>query len=265
MEYLGIILSKTKYKDRHLICKLLLKSDIKVPVIFYGGQGGGKKIKVDSLDIGQVIRFTANRSSSDIKTNLLTTSQWAAEWMHESIQNFHKAYFQLCLYSELIEKLVLEDEHNDANSNSEVFSLFSNAIFYLDDFCKKNDPDFFNDTLKKQLGIFLAKLTFISGVYPLVNNCIRCDLQFNDSQPSKSFSFDQNGFVCSSCFTSGDGYLDTRAKVRNLYISTKNIFFKNYNQANNFDDSSLKTILLYLLQQFQISKESMKTLNFIFR
>lgn len=61
----GILLSKLPYKDRHLICHMLLRSGKKVGVIFYGGAGGGKKMKSTNLELGHMIKVELKHSNKN--------------------------------------------------------------------------------------------------------------------------------------------------------------------------------------------------------
>ena len=81
----GILIRKIPYQDRHIIGTLLLRSGRKVSVLFYGGQGGGKKLKSSTLELGHMLRVELGRSKST--SDLYRAKEWSPIWIHEKIAN----------------------------------------------------------------------------------------------------------------------------------------------------------------------------------
>ena len=114
----GILLSKTPFQERHIIGKLLLTSGERANVVFYGGKGGGKKQKPSTLEIGTCldvkIKFGGKRSS-----DLLNAISWKSIWFYENLRLNYEAYYLLCFYAELCQKLSTElDVDNYKNMES---------------------------------------------------------------------------------------------------------------------------------------------------
>ena len=103
----GILLSKTPFQDRHVIGKILLSSGELANIIFYGGKGGGKKQKPSTLELGNCLEVkikTSGRRTSD----LLTATSWKSIWFYENLRLNHEAYYLLCFYVELCQKLATD-------------------------------------------------------------------------------------------------------------------------------------------------------------
>ena len=69
----GILVRKTPFQDRHLIGDLVLRSGKKQGVLFFGGMGGGKKIKPNNLEIGKLYKITFQNPP---KGDLIQTKEW---------------------------------------------------------------------------------------------------------------------------------------------------------------------------------------------
>ena len=64
----GILIRKTPFQERHVMGNVLLRNGKSLSVLFYGGQGGGKKSKPSTLELGHLFSITASpgKNYSDI-------------------------------------------------------------------------------------------------------------------------------------------------------------------------------------------------------
>lgn len=193
----GILIRKTPYQDRHLIGDLLLRSGRKVAIIFYGGQGGGKKQKSTVLELGHLIRCELGHSRST--QQLQSAKEWKANWVHQNIRLNHQAFYLMCAYSEIIQKLVQEESLHDQNQRFDqgeegLFKVLSNGLYFLDERCGSEtfDP-------KSEFIIFLGKLLIELGVFPVRESCVFCEIPLKDVNDVHLMA-DQGGFSCGDCF-----------------------------------------------------------------
>jgi len=135
----GIILSKAPFQDRHLICRVLLRSGKIVPVVFYGGSGGGKKNKGSTLEFGYMmkIELAHSKKSSDI----YNAKEWLPIWSHQNIRLDHRAFSLLCFYLECAAKFSQEANLHESSEEFDhqsigLFRAISSSIFYLDEMIK---------------------------------------------------------------------------------------------------------------------------------
>jgi len=94
----GILVRKTPFQDRHLIGDLILRNGKKQGVLFFGGQGGGKKLKPNNLEIGKLYQVSYK---SPIKGELVQTKEWKVKWSHEKIRYDYWRFVLLSLICEI--------------------------------------------------------------------------------------------------------------------------------------------------------------------
>lgn len=188
----GLLISKFPYKDRHLIGRLLLREGKIVPVIFYGGQGGGKKKRSSTLELGYMLQveLSVSKSTSDI----YHAKEWTPKWTPENIRLNHKAFYLMCLYLEMIQKLApegdLHDKFHDDDQGHNLFVVLSNALFYLEKMLKEKN---FNS--QNHLLIFMGKLLIDQGVFPQRDFCTLTDRPLQ-SESLLHLVADHGGFAC---------------------------------------------------------------------
>ena len=128
----GILVRKTPFQDRHLIGDLILRNGKKQGVLFFGGLGGGKKVKPNNLEIGKLYEVTFK---SPTKSDLIQTKEWKIKWSHETIRYDYKRFVLLSFICELatLTTLANEDLTDDSDKQYQgIFSVLSNGIFYLE-------------------------------------------------------------------------------------------------------------------------------------
>lgn len=256
----GLLLSKVPLQDRHIIGKLLLRNGKYVSVLFYGGQGGGKKQKSSTLEIGHMLKVELAYSRST--TDLYKSKEWSALWFHKKIRENYKAFYLMCLFVEVTSKLSLEenlhDEHRDSDlSLVGLFRVLSNALTFLDK--KLISPDFnhYNHFL-----LFLGKLLIEQGVFPQRKLCQFCDTEL---APLKKMSLviDKGGFSCASCVA--ESHLGGRFLWQ--FLGDASLTKYQEFQFNSFCDEHPETLsnalFQYFLFQFQIDRGSFKSLPMV--
>ncbi len=252
----GLILNKLPYKDSHLICKILTRQGYKDSVLFYGGQGGGKKNKPSQLEVGTLISFTP--ASSKRYSNLSSCKDFKVQWRHESLKNHFRAFFLLNFFVELLDKISVESYDEENLGEEKYFNLLSNAIFYLEDSVKKESFQ-----LNQHLALFLGKLILHNGIYPGYQNCSFCGVGLKPANVS-ALDFSQGGFSCKSCQEDKLALRETRNSLWEYFATIKNVSYKNYLDVENHPLEALKQVLVYFLGQFQIGPHELKSSSFIF-
>jgi recombinational DNA repair protein (RecF pathway) len=161
----GIILSKTPYQDRHLICSLLLRSGRKISVMFYGGQSGGKKAKVTGLELGHLVEVAFSYSRGN---ELYRANSWLVKWQHGKIRYNYHAFSLMCFYLELASHMAqVDDLHDDLGDvDIGIFRAISNALFHLETAVEQEK---FN--LGSELILFFCKILFEQGIFPQLDYC----------------------------------------------------------------------------------------------
>ena len=121
----GLILSKTPYGDRHLICRLLLRNGRKISAIFYGGQGGGKNQKGSLIEAGYMLKLELKRGSGKSEESVYSVKEFSPIWQHKKIRENFNAYYLLCFFVEITEKISQrEDLKADFSISESVYSPF---------------------------------------------------------------------------------------------------------------------------------------------
>ncbi len=193
----GIVIHKTPYKERDLICNLLLRSGKTLSVYFYGGQGGGKSQKGSILDLGAMVTVTLAPRKKKLETEVQIAKEYNLIWASRKIRDDFQAFYLSTFYFEYLGKIAISENIDDvhATDHEGLFNVLSNALFYLDSSVSKGE---FN--LHVQLFMFLSKLTVQLGINPDTDSCLFCA---TDLEKQNMFAFDaQNGgFICADCLS----------------------------------------------------------------
>jgi DNA repair protein RecO len=191
----GLIISKTPYEERHIIANVLLRNGRKVTVIFYGGRGGGTKQKSSIIELGFMLAIELNNSKKN--TDIYTAKEWNIIWHHNFIRNNHQAFYLMCFYLEVMNKISppenLFEFHLADQEMVGLFATLSNSLFLLEK--SLGEKDFFPHSHSV---IFFIKLFLHTGIYPEREQCTLCghNLQeFNDMYLLP----DEGGFACPTC------------------------------------------------------------------
>lgn len=161
----GLIISKTPYQDRHLICSLLLRSGRKISIMFYGGQSGGKKAKVTGLELGHMVEVALSYSRG---SELYRANSWLVKWQHEKIRYNYQAFSLLCFYLELASQMAQIDDLHDELGDTDIgiFRAVSNALFHLETAVNEDKFD-----MASEIMLFFCKILFEQGIFPQLDLC----------------------------------------------------------------------------------------------
>ena len=150
----GIVLHKTLYKEKDLIAHLLLRSGDTLTVYFYGGKGGGKKLKGSIVEMGFMLGVYLQKATRKLESQIQVAKEYELKWHPKYIRENYQAFCLASFYLELIAKISSEAHIDDVHSinNEGLFKVLSNALFYLDEAVGKKSFD-----LHQHLFIFFAK------------------------------------------------------------------------------------------------------------
>jgi DNA repair protein RecO len=255
----GLILNKTDFQERHLICSVLLRTGKKVSILFYGGQGGGKKIKPTQLEIGAMleIELSVSKRTSDVHR----AKEWKTLWKAQRIRTNHKAFILLCAICEIVSKIIGEEDlhHDELTQEHEgIFRVVSNALFYLE---KSLELEQFN--LHKEFTIFLGKLLGEQGVFPQRENCCLCGLELCEESIS-TLSLEHGGFTCSACSPRKADF----SAINDLWFILGPIGSQKYPELIplKLENNGVSRHLMdYFLYQFHLEASSFKSLSMVFQ
>lgn len=261
----GIVIHKTPYKERDLICQVLLRSGKTLPVYFYGGRGGGKKSKGSFLEIGFMLKLELREQRKNLDTAIFIAKEYSLIWGSNKIRENYSALCLLSFYLEFISKIALSEDlksqHGDEFEG--LFKVCSNAIFFLDQSLEKSDYHMSN-----HLFIFLSKLILELGVLPDTDHCIFCDIEF-DSSTMALFVPTEGGFSCLNCNTKRDEFLSDNQALKNSYQSDRALrllmkkalgtSYKNYYELEGVKFSQAESEFNYLNYQFGFAEKNFKT------
>lgn len=261
----GVILSKTPYQDRHLICRVLLRNGEKISAIFYGGQGGGKKQKSSLLEVGYLIKMELTRAKTNAQ--IFSIKEWSLLWHHDEIRKNHRAFYVLCFFLELSDKLVVDanlfegNYENEINSES-IFKVLSNAIFHLEKRVHLGKLDFQVDVF-----VFLSKILIQEGIFPERNHCVLSGENLKEVMQLVLLD-EQGGFADSSCVNEDmhDSRLST-IQATELWHLLCRVALSKYTQINDFENVEKifsSRLIDYLFYQVNFEKREFKTLSLLF-
>lgn len=259
----GILLSKIPNGERHLIGSVLLRNGKKVSVLFYGGRGGGKKQKDSILEVGHMLSVDLVPAKRGVE--LYKAREWKGLWLHNHIRLNFQAFHLLCFFVEVASKIAREDHlhdpHRDFDENErEIFTIVSNALFYLD----KNLANGVFDRSRDAL-IFLVKLGLVMGVSPSRDYC-----QLSDSplgQEDMVLSSAQGGFVSMHALSEEERRLAATGDGRELWKLIGLIASAKYVDIAPFKLSHqglARQIFQYVCYQFGWSESDFKTGSLVF-
>lgn len=258
----GILIRKIPYQDRHIIGTLLLRTGRKVSVLFYGGQGGGKKLKSSTLELGFMLKIELGRSKST--SELYRAKEWTPLWIHKGIRLNYKAFCVMCLMLEIMEHMAThEDLHDDLQGSDTtmvgLFRVLSNALVHLDHRVKLKTFDRFSE-----LTIFLGKLLIEQGVFPERNACVFCDQDLSHASLIYLVT-DHGGFGCAECVGHLEAaMLSSAPEGRELWEVLGVIANEKYQKLidlklEHFEVA--KILLDYFFYQFQMGPGQLKGLS----
>jgi recombinational DNA repair protein (RecF pathway) len=260
----GIVLSKAPFQERHLICRILLRSGKIVPVVFYGGSGGGKKNKGSTLEFGYMMKIELGNSKKN--SELYNAKEWVPVWSHKNIRLNHRGFSLLCFYLECALKFGQETnlhEESEAYDDQSVglFRAISSSVFYLDQVLESDNFHF-----NWNLITFISKLIAELGIYP---DRTRCILSGEGLCGSEELALIPNhgGFALISQMNKDEAREYNGETGRLLWNVLGEACSKKYQELEiqpQIDLNASKFLFHYLGYQFQLQESDFKTINMIF-
>jgi recombinational DNA repair protein (RecF pathway) len=250
----GLILSKTPYQERHLVGKLLLRSGKRVSVMFYGGQGGGKKMKVSGLELGHLIKLELAQGKRN--QEMYSCKEWSVGWAHENIRTQHIAFWTMCFFLELVQLLSPEDGLHDSHRESDVsgrglYAVLSNALAHMDKSLSDNEFDHLTEIM-----IFLGKILIEQGIFPERTHCALSGEEIRSGEALVLFS--ERGAFAKSHYAGSDQM--SGSELWNLLGVIANQKYHQIKVLNVSGAGVIHAVLDYLCYQLQFQKKQFKTL-----
>ncbi len=255
----GLVISKIPYKERDLIVKLILRNGLMASFYLYGGQGGGKYNKPLIFDVGVMMQVKIKESKSFRKdgSDLMQIDESKIIWSPKSIRHHFQAFYLMCLFFEMVQKFAITfklGESDFTDDQDGIFSVLSNALFYIDESVAKNQfiPE-------QHSLLFLVKLLFHLGIMPNLNVCSFC------STPLENFShvslMIENGqFSCSLCAMGEND--------KNLFVKLKRSFqtkYQDYIQLEQVNFNDVDKLIKYFCHHFNLRPIELKSYSLLFK
>lgn len=265
MKVEGIVIQKTPFKDRDLICHLLLRSGKTLPVYFYGGRGGGKKSKGSIIETGFMLRVELQRQKKSIDSTMHIAKEYSLIWSSDYIRNNYKAHYLQSFYLEMIGKITVGEDLQEAivDEHDGLFNVLSNAMFFLDKSLGQKDFELYSHLL-----LFLTKLTVQLGITPDIDHCLYCQKELLDRDMCLFLSH-EGGFSCHECQTQKDEFLSdnrllleefqTSGVYRTMLKLGFKLHFKDYLKISNINQSLVSMSFNYINYQFEFKSDQFKT------
>lgn len=265
MQIEGIVIQKTPFKERDVICQLLLRSGKSLSVYIYGGRGGGKNSKGSIVEIGFMLRIELQRQKKSLDTPMPIAKEYNLIWKSDHIRNNYQALCLQSFYFELIKKITVDDDLEEGilEEHEGLFNVLSNALFFLEKSLSIN-----NFNLSQQLFLFLSKIMVQLGVNPDTENCLYCHNELKRNEFCL-FVIHEGGFSCHECQTQKDEFLSENTGLRQEFQNStlyrellKKAFRLNYKSYQELDEVDRTYNLMsfnYLNFQFEFKADQYKT------
>jgi len=259
MTFEGIVIHKVPYKERDLIVKLLLRNGLTGSFYIYGGQGGGKNHKPTIFELGSMIRIMIKDQRAKIdSSDLMISAEHTRIWEPQSVRHDVRAYYLVCLYFELIQKFSQPFQQGTSdyqnNDNEGVFSVVSNALFYIEDSLTKNQFE-----AQQQLTLFMVKLLFHLGIMPDTDNCSYCQSELLDMD-AVVFMPANGQFACQQC-SPGDNEKGFLLRIKKGY-QTK---YQDYSGFLGTTFPECDKLIQYFCHQFHLRPVELKSYKLLFK
>jgi DNA repair protein RecO len=259
MVFEGIVVGKVPFKERDLIVKLLLRNGHLASVYVFGGQGGGKKQRPAVYDLGVMMKVTVKdrRARGAEVSELMHAEESQKVWEPLHVRHDYRAFYLSCLYLELVQKFALtfHPEHEAHSDHDGVFTVLSNALYYLDDSVSKQVF-----LAEQQLGLFLVKLLYHLGIMPETDNCSYCGTDLFESV-GVSFLIDQGNFACHSCAPTEHDEKGLLYRIKKSYQT----HFRDYSSVDGANFREVDKILQYFCHHFHLRPMELKSYSVLFK
>lgn len=260
MVFEGIVVNKVAYKDRDLIAKVLLRSGTLGSFYIYGGQGGGKSQKPTMFEFGSMMKLNIKEAKTKKLdgAELFTVSEYIRTWEPQQLRYNIQAFYLCCLYFEIIQKAALpltsEEDYSSSQETEGIFSVLSNALFYLDDSLKKQkfDP-------AAHLSLFMVKLLFHLGIMPDTGSCSYCGADLLESS-GVIFQADQGQFACHHC-VSGESQKGLLLRVKKAYQTR----YQDYAALEGYIFNECDKLIQFFCHHFHLRPLELKSYSLLFK
>lgn len=248
MLFEGLTIQKIPYKERDLIVKLVLRNGTMASFYIYGGQGGGKHHKPAAFELGCMMKILVKEKSQKVEgSELMIAAEHQKLWEPIHLRHDVRAFYLACLYFEITQKVSIGE-------NEGLFSVLSNALFYLDDSLAKK-----NFLPEQHLGLFMVKLIFHLGIMPDIESCSTCGTDLN-TVTGATFMFASGQFACLQCMAA-ENEMGLRLRI-SQGIQTK---FQNYTEFSGARFSECDKLIQYFCHQFHLKPVDLKSYALLFR
>lgn len=259
----GILINKTPYKERDIICHMLLRSGRTLALYVYGGQGGGKKSKGSILELGHMLACELSPRRKNLDSEIQIVKEYKLLWNPNHIRNDFKAFYLMSFFLEFIGKISVEEDLDlPANEHEGLFNVLSNALFYMDKACEQKQFDSYI-----HLFIFLAKLSIQLGITPDTESCLFCGVGLQENMCL--FTPQDGGFACSDCSSSKDVFLSENRLLLEEYQSSNTLRqslelsfrmpYKEFEKIKNLPPGLVFALFQYINYQFGFSTDQFKS------
>lgn len=260
MVFEGILIHKVPYKERDLIVKLLLRNGVLGSFYIYGGQGGGKHHKPTIFEIGSLIKITIRDQRSRIlDQDLMVASESQRTWEPTHVRHNIQAFYLICLYFEIIQKFAqnfkLADSDYVSKEHEPIFSVLSNAIFYVNDSLVKNQFE-----VSQHLTLFMTKLLYHLGIMPETDNCSHCGADLMNENHI-SFIAAEGQFSCINCASVAENHKGFLLRIKKSY-QTK---YQNYSELTGASFQEADKLIQFFCHHFQLRALDLKSYSILAR
>jgi DNA repair protein RecO len=259
MVFEGIVIHKVAYKERDLIVKLLMRNGLVGSFYIYGGQGGGKKHKPTIFEIGSMMKIMIKEQRAKIdSSDLMISAEHQRIWEPQNIRYDVRAYYLVCLYLELVQKFSMPYQQGTSdyqnNDHEGVFSVVSNALFYIEDSLVKKQ---FN--AHQHLTLFMVKLLFHLGIMPDTDNCSYCQMDLLNNE-SVVFLPANGQFACQSC-SPGENEKGFLLRIKKSYQTR----YQDYVLFLGTNFSECDKLIQYFCHQFHLRPVELKSYSLLLK
>jgi recombinational DNA repair protein (RecF pathway) len=260
MVFEGLVGHKLPYKERDLIVKLILRNGMMGSFYVYGGQGGGKSNRPTLFELGSLVRIQIKDSragraeTSELMIASETQRLWSAQHVRYNIQSF----YLVCLYFEILQKFAISfqlgQSENQGTEYEGIFSVISNALFYLDESLAKN-----NFHAHQHLTLFMIKLLYHIGIMPNTDECSFCGVDLIESE-SVSFLSAEGVFGCNQC-TQAENDKGLLWRLKKGYQTR----FQDYSELTDTNFTEADRLIQFFCHHFHLRPVELRSYSLLMR
>ncbi|HXH31197.1 MAG TPA: hypothetical protein VNJ01_10330 [Bacteriovoracaceae bacterium] len=243
-----------------MIVKLILRNGLMGSFYVYGGQGGGKYHKPTAFELGAMMKvMVKDQKSHRVDTSeLMISVEHQRMWAAENIRYDIHAYYLVCLYFEIVQKFSIPFEFGTSDyenaDHAGVFSVLSNALFYLEDSLVKKKFQ-----APGHLTLFLIKLLYHLGIMPDTDTCSYCAGTLMESE-RVHFLPASGQFSCGQC-TQGENERGFLLRIKKGYQTR----YPDYLQLTGTSFTEADKLIQYFCHQYHLRPVELKTYSLLLK